>query len=102
MSNDGINAFVRIGDQQGNVVHEPVAAFNTIVMKSINAQAANVFQWDSQGQRTLINPQIHDNFIDPTGVLYAVISPVLQNSEGIVDPVTYNNVTVGTNPMMSR
>jgi hypothetical protein len=100
MSNDGINAFVRIGDQQGKMIHEPVAAFNTIVMKSINAKAANVFQWDSQGQRTLINPQIHDNFIDPTGVLYAVISPVLQNSEGIVDPVTYNNVNLATGKAM--
>jgi hypothetical protein len=56
-----------------------------------------VFQWDQQGAGTLVNPQIHDNFIDPNGVMYAVISPALQNSTGIINPVTYNNInmTVG-------
>jgi hypothetical protein len=97
MSNEGINAFMRIGDEQNNVVHDPVAAFNTIIMKSTNAESANVFQWDSQGKGTLLNPQIHDNFVDPTGVMYAVVSPVLQNTDGsIVAPVTYNNMNLVT------
>jgi len=96
MSNSGINAFVRIGDQKGNVVHNPVAAYNTIMMASTNAETANVFQWDAGGTATLVNPQIHDNFIDPKGVQYAIIAPMLQNSDGVVNPVTYNNVNLET------
>ena len=77
-SNSGINSFVRIGDEQGNVVHNPVAAYNTIIMASTKAETANVFDWGaSGGTATLVNPQIHDNYIDPTGVLYAVISPYM-------------------------
>jgi len=93
---NSINAFVRIGDQKGNVVHNALAAYNTIIMASTTAQTANVFQWDVDGRATLVNPQIHDNFIDPTGVLYSIISPTLQNPDGVVNPVTYNNVNLNT------
>jgi Bacterial Ig domain len=91
MSNGGINSFVRIGDQKGNVVHSPVAACNTIIMASTQAKTANIFQWDADGKATLINPQIHDNYIDPTGVLYAIVSPSMLDPTGVVNPVTYNN-----------
>jgi hypothetical protein len=96
MSNGGINSFMRIGDEQGNVVHDPVAAYNTIILASTKAQTANIFQWDSGGTATLLNPQIHDNFIDPTGALYAIVSPAIQNTNGIVNPVTYNNMDLKT------
>ncbi|RYH38041.1 MAG: hypothetical protein EON54_19100 [Alcaligenaceae bacterium] len=96
VSSGTMNAFVRIGDQQGNVVHDPVAAYNTIIMASTAAQTANVFQWDSGGSGTLLNPQIHDNFIDPKGVMYGIVSPVLQNSSGVTNPVTYNNMDLST------
>jgi hypothetical protein len=95
-SNSGINSFVRIGDQQGNVVHNPVAAYNTIIMASTNAEAANVFQWGAGGTATLVNPQIHDNFINPQGVMYGVVSPYMQDPSGVVNPVTYNNVNLTT------
>ncbi|QPF86525.1 hypothetical protein IC762_09680 [Bradyrhizobium genosp. L] len=102
MSNGGMNSFVRIGDQQGNVVHNPVAAYNTVIMASTNAETANVFQWDQGGAGTLVNPSIHDNFIDPKGVMYAVVSPTLQNASGIINPVTYNNVDLTTGkPLLS-
>ncbi|QPF86524.1 right-handed parallel beta-helix repeat-containing protein [Bradyrhizobium genosp. L] len=96
MSNGGINSFVRIGDQRGNVVHHPVAAYNTIIMASTSANAANVFQWDSGGTGTLVNPEIHDNFIDPRGVLYAVISPTLHHLDGVVNPTSYGNYNLRT------
>lgn len=95
MANGGMNAFVRIGDQRGGVVHDPVAAYNTIVMASTNAETANVFQWDSDGAGTLLNPVIHHNFIDPKGVMYGVVSPSLQNS-GVVNASTYDNVNMAT------
>jgi hypothetical protein len=91
LSNGGINSFVRIGDQQGNVVHNPVAAYNTIIMASTNAKTANVFQWGAGGTATLVNPQIHDNYIDPTGVLYAITSPYMLDPTGVLNPITYNN-----------
>ncbi len=89
-----MNAFVRIGDQRGNVVHSPVAAYNTIIMTSTAARSANVFQWDSDGRATLLNPQIHDNFIDPTGVMYGIVSPVLHTVDGVINPVSYNNINL--------
>lgn len=97
MSNDGINAFVRIGDQKGNVVHDPVAAHNTIIMASTHATTANVFQWQGQdGAGTLVNPVIYDNFVDPTGVQYSITAPMLHDPTGVLNPVTYDNVDLTT------
>jgi hypothetical protein len=103
MSNGGINSFVRIGDQKGNVVRGPVAAHNTIIMASTKAMTANVFQWQGQdGPDALLNPSIHDNFIDPKGVQYSVIAPMLQDTSTVVNPVTYNNVNLVTGkPLLS-
>ncbi len=86
-----INSFVRIGDQRGHVVHDPVAAYNTIIMASTNAKTANVLQWCSDGAATLVNPLIHDNYVDPTGVMYAINSPYILDPTGVVGPVTYSN-----------
>jgi len=99
---DEINAFFRIGDQQGHVVHNPVAAYNTIVMPSSGAPTSGVFQWGSGGAGTLVNPSIHDNFINPTGVRYSIVSTYLQDKTGVINPVTYNNIDMTTGkPLLS-
>ncbi|MFK4539646.1 hypothetical protein ABIA00_007829 [Bradyrhizobium ottawaense] len=96
--NGEMNAFFRIGDEQGHVVHNPVAAYNTIVMPGTTAQTSTsgVFQWWSDGAATLVNPVIHDNYINPTGVLYSIVSTSLQDTSGVVNPVVYNNVDMTT------
>jgi hypothetical protein len=100
MINGGINAFVRIGDQEGKAVQNAVAAFNTIIMASTHALTANIFQWSGDGAGALVNPIIHDNYIDPRGLQYAVVAPMLQDSKAVVNPVTYDNIDLNTGKIL--
>jgi hypothetical protein len=80
----------------GHVVHNPVAAYNTIVMAGGQSNTPGVFQWGADGTTTPVNPLVHDNFINPTGVLYSIVSTYMQDPTGVVNPVTYNNVNMTT------
>ena len=103
------NSFVRIGDENGTTVSNPVMAYNTIVALGAtghnlndnlsNGAFANIFQItanDGVSASKVLNPSIHDNFIDPTGVMYAIQLP-LGNSGNLVNPTSYNefNMTNG-------
>jgi hypothetical protein len=91
-SGGSMNAFVRIGDQRTDVVSNPVMAYNTLVFQNAGG-SANVFQlYPGTAPGTLVNPTVHDNFIDPTKVLYAVVSPTFGSYT--VNPTTYNNVNL--------
>jgi hypothetical protein len=74
-------------------VHNPVAAYNTIVMPgNTSSSPPPVFSSGGRaGAAALVNPLIHDNYINRTGVLYSIVSTPLQDKTGVVNPVTYNN-----------
>ena len=85
------NSFIRIGDEgAGNTVHNPTIAYNTIVLPG-SGQTANVFDL-SASSGACVNPTVYDNYIDPTGAVYGILSPY-QNQ--LANLTTYNNVNLG-------
>jgi hypothetical protein len=90
-SGGGMNAFIRIGDQGTYVVSNPVMAYNTLVFQNTGG-SANVFQiGGGTAPATLTNPTIHDNFIDPTSVQYAIVPTFYLTPPNTVNPTTYDN-----------
>jgi hypothetical protein len=88
----GSNAFVRIGDQRTGVVRNPEIAFNTLVLRSLGGMP-NAFQLHSgTAPGTLLNPSVHDNYIDPTAVSYAIIF----FDSAAVNPTTWGNINLKT------
>jgi hypothetical protein len=92
----GINSFMRIGDQGADVVNNPVMAFNTLIFQN-SGGSANAFQlYPGTAVGTLTNPVVHDNFIDPTKITYAITFLPLDSGGGVVNPTTYGNVDMTT------
>lgn len=96
-----VNSFFRIGDERGHVVRNAVAAYNTIV---VAGKSSAVFQFtanDGVPASTLLSPMIHDNYINPRGVLYSIIATDLHTG-GVVNPITFNNIDMTTGkPLLS-
>ena len=95
-SGGGVNSFVRIGDQKTNVVRNVSLAYNTLIFRN-DGGSANVFQlYPGTAPSTLLDPTVHDNFIDPTKVLYAVVFFPLDAGSALINPTTYNNMSLIT------
>ena len=97
------NSFVRIGDQDvvsggsynaalNHVVNNPMIAYNTAVY--VGNGTANFVQLnpDNYSYPEITNPSIHDNYIDPAKIAYAVYRPVYGETtvSGSVNPYIIN------------
>lgn len=94
-----MNSFSRVGDQGVGVVNNAIADHNTIVFPANTAggNTSSVFNWGlGGGAGTLVNPSIHDNFVDATGVLYQPISTYYEDT-GIKNPMSYGNWNLPSN-----
>ncbi|MCE4225043.1 hypothetical protein HCU64_14885 [Methylobacterium sp. C25] len=84
----GGNSFVRVGDQRGQTVEALEIGHNTLIFRGEGtARFANVFDISVDGGAVL-NPTIHDNFVDSTGVLYGIWSPYYNE---LTNPIYYDN-----------
>lgn len=95
------NSFIRIGDQQGHTVYNPMVAYNTILFTGLQSQGFssvfNITAGDGNSASKTLNPVVHDNYVDGSGVMYSINSPDMHDSsQNVVNPVTYQNVNLKT------